>query len=97
MRDRLSSVPASPPRVLVRVWRTGSTWNSAPQRKIGILYRTYDVGPLTQGIQRGLEMKDLRDLKVPASPPRVLVRVWRTCSTWQEAKTHHRALCIVLL
>ena len=26
------------------------------------LYRTYDVGLQTDGVQRGLEMKDLRDL-----------------------------------
>ena len=24
------------------------------------LYQTYDIGPLTSGVQRGLEMKDLR-------------------------------------
>ena len=27
------------------------------------LYQTYDVGPETQRVQRGLEMKDLQDLK----------------------------------
>ena len=27
------------------------------------LYRIYDFGPYTEGVQRGLEMKDLRDLK----------------------------------
>ena len=27
------------------------------------MYRTYDVGPYTSGVQRGLEMKDLQDLK----------------------------------
>ena len=27
------------------------------------LYWTYDVGPFTKGVRRGLEMKDLRDLK----------------------------------
>ena len=27
------------------------------------LHRTYDVRPLTQSVQRGLEMKELRDLK----------------------------------
>ena len=28
-----------------------------------ILYGTYDVGPYSESVQRGLEMKDLRNLK----------------------------------
>ena len=29
------------------------------------LYSIYDIGPLKKGVQRGLEMEEVRDLKVP--------------------------------